>query len=75
MMLCDGELELLTTRNSMRPVFSSVTAGFSGNDTGVAWIGGSGEDDGEDVRAFLDLEEDASSEAFRFIVSSAMLEV
>ena len=75
MILCEGELELLTTRNSIKPVFSSVTAGFSGNVTGVAWIGGSGEEDGEDVRAFLDLEEDASSEAFLLIVSSAMLEV
>jgi hypothetical protein len=35
MMLLSRELSLLTTRNSMIPFFSSITAGFSGNVIGL----------------------------------------
>lgn len=74
MMLCSLELSLLTTRNSIWPVFSSVTAGFSGKSTGVGVMGGSDCDSeetlpsslcsGDSVLAFLDREDEASSEAF-----------
>lgn len=75
MMLCSRELSLLTTRNSIRPVFSSVTAGFSGKSTGVGVMGGSDCDSddilplcsGDSVLAFFDLNEDASSEAFLLV--------
>lgn len=74
-MLCSLELSLFTTRNSINPVFSSVTAGFSGKSTGVGVMGGSDCDSedslplcsGDSVLAFFDRDEEASSEAFRFV--------
>ena len=59
----------------MIPLFSSTTAGFSGKSTGVGVIGGSvGDSDvtlplcsGDSVLAFFERDEEASSDALRFV--------